>query len=39
MDEVDETVRVINGAMAGSKGVILEGQTKWLEVVDVQSQR
>jgi hypothetical protein len=39
MDEMGETVRVINGAMAGSKGMILEGQTKWLEVVEVQSQR
>jgi hypothetical protein len=39
MDEMDETVRVINGAMAGSKGVILDGQTKWLEVVDVQIKR
>jgi hypothetical protein len=36
MDEIGETVRIINGAMAGSKAVIMEGQTKWLEVVDVQ---
>ena len=39
MNELDETVRVINNAMAGPKGVLLEGQTKWLEVVDVQIQR
>jgi len=37
-DEVNETVRVIGGAMAGSKGVIMDGQTKWLEVIDVQIQ-
>jgi hypothetical protein len=39
VDELAETVRAINTAMAGPKGVLMEGQTKWLEVVDVQIQR
>lgn len=37
-DEINETVGVIGGAMAGSKGVVMDGQTKWLEVIDVQIQ-
>lgn len=39
IDEIEETVRVIFGAMAGSKGVIMDGQTDWLEVVNVELQR
>jgi hypothetical protein len=33
--ELDETIQVVSGAMAGSKAVSLKGQTSWLEVVDV----
>ena len=35
-DEVGETVRIINGGMAGPKATILPGKGKWLEVLSVQ---
>ena len=38
-DELDETVKAINNAMAGPKGVLLDGQTKWLEVGNIEIQR
>ena len=35
-EEVEETVRAIFGAISGPKGVMMDGQTEWLQVISVQ---
>lgn len=35
-NELEETIRVIGGAFSGPKGVILKGQSKYLEVISVE---
>ena len=38
-EELAETVRVVNGALAGPKATLMDGQTRVLRVVDVQFRR
>ena len=38
-EELAETVRVVNGALAGPKATLMDGQTRVLRVVDVEFRR